>query len=398
MNRDLELKQNMQPFLAAFRKMLAQRIGAKQNPLILIQGGFGKHNTGDDTLLRVARNEALKVYPGARVVALCHIPQLLQESYGIEGVAFKSAAFFKMIRKCDALIVAAGGLVNNIDYKSKLKSLINMRGKFVFISMRMCIKRHVPVVLFGVGMHDIPDFIVKHLMDTTIPKVDLISVRDEHTTKLLDRMGVQGYFAHHDPALLYRREETWDRERAKSYCGVTKDKYIVINYRMVKDEIVTQRTIDALAGYLKWVQDTYPDTDVVMMPFSLHPTFELESDTAAAAALLTHARQKYGVEGIKVIDRYLRADEVKNIAQHAELLLLARHHAPVLTYECGVPTIILSYNVKCREFGVLGGYEYIIDYTDMTCEALADDTQKALARGNQGPSLHAQPAEEKTNE
>ena len=188
MNSDISQKYSITPFFQAFGETLKSRIGQKDTPTILVQGGFGKHNTGDDTLLLVANREIKKHYPNANIFALCHNPEFLKEDYGIEGIKFKSFKTIKYLFKADALVVPAGGLTNNIDFNSKIRSLFNPRGKFVLLALLITILRRKCSVVFGVGIHEIPDFIVGILLKITIPRVSLIGVRDKYTCKYLEKM------------------------------------------------------------------------------------------------------------------------------------------------------------------------------------------------------------------
>ena len=56
MNANLAETRSPEDFLRIFSTKLRERLGDKTNPTILIQGGFGKNNTGD-TLLLVAEKK-----------------------------------------------------------------------------------------------------------------------------------------------------------------------------------------------------------------------------------------------------------------------------------------------------------------------------------------------------
>lgn len=374
MNTNIEEQYSILPFFKKFEEVLKRKVGAKKEPVILLQGGFGKHNTGDDTLMLVAREEILKVYPNAKIYALCHNPEFLKRDYGIEGIKFKSLATIKALFKSDALVVPAGGLVNNIDYNSYIKSLFNPRGKFVFLSMLIMILRHKCTVVFGVGIHDMPDFIVKILAKIVLPRVDLLAVRDKHTVKVVEKLGCTDFYFSHDPVIAYKKKVTYNWESYKQNKNIPFDDFIVLNYRMTKNSEETQRALETLSEYMQYISENYPSMGIILMPFSIHPTFKLENDVIAMRKLIKKAREKYNVKNYILLKEYLTADDVKTIAEHAKLLILTRHHAPVITYSCHIPTIVISYNFKCREFAELGEYKYIIDYDKLTVEELKEIT------------------------
>lgn len=376
MNDDIEEKYSIIPFFEKFEKIMKEKIGNKKEPIILLQGGFGKHNTGDDTLMLVARERILKVYPNAKIYALCHNPSFLKEDYNVEGIKFKSLKTFNYLFKCDALVVPAGGLVNNIDFNSYIRSIFNMRGKFVFISMLITILRHKCTVVFGVGIHNTPDFIVKALLNTVLPRVTLLGVRDKYTVELVKKMGIKDFYFFHDPVISYRSKRKFDWDELKEIKGIPFDDFIIINYRMTKNVEETRHTLKEFAKYVVYIKKRYPKMGIVFLPFSLHPTFDLENDVIAMRKIMNLVEKKYSVDNMVLLEKYVTADEVKAIAEHARLLILTRHHAPVITYSCQIPTIVISYNFKCREFAELGEYRYILDYPQLTLEQLVKITEK----------------------
>lgn len=378
MNRDLEQRKSIQPLLEKYREVLLDRIKDKEEPLILMQGGYGKHNTGDDTLLRVAIEQVQTVYPKARVVALAYHPEFLMESYGIEAIPFKIKRIKPILMSCDAQILASGGLVNDIDFDSYLKKLLTPRGKFVFVTVKVMLWRKKPTIVFGVGLHLIPNFLVRWLMKATLPKVALLSVRDEYSIKVLNEIGRKDYYFHHDPALIYRKKYDMTFDEVKQKYGLKHDRFIFFNFRYTKNEERTRAAVEESVEYMKRVAGRYPEHDILMVPFSLHPTFELENDVIAHHEIKRLAEERHGAGNMIVVEDYQTADEIKNIAQYADLLILTRHHAPVLTYELGVPTVIVSYNLKCREFGELGGYKYIMEYDEMTANELMRITEEVI--------------------
>lgn len=377
MNHDIEKRYSIEPFQSAVKTVLDSRLRTKTAPVIVMQGGFGKKNTGDDTLLLVAKDYIEKLYPSARIVALCHNPEFLKQ-YRIEGVRFKSLRAIRLILSMDALIVPAGGLTNNIDYNSKLRSLLNPRGKVVLISLLISIIRGIPSILYGVGIHEIPDFIVYALLRITIPRVSVVGVRDRYSVDFLEKIGVNKYYFFHDPAICYKGNLLMGWNEYKRLSGIEFEKYIVLNIRLVKERALTNHVISEISRYLRWLSECYPDYGVVFLPFSIHPTFETENDVLAFKKVESTIRRMNVPLRYIIISTYQTANDIQMIASHAELLILARHHAPVLTYHCRIPTIILSYNIKCREFAELAEYQYVLDYNAITHDKMQKLTRAIL--------------------
>ena len=367
MNNDLEQKRSIKPFFERFRLLLHDRIGGKETPLVLVQGGFGKNNTGDDTLLRVAKEQILEAVPQARVIALCHKPELLKESYGIDGVRFQSFRTFKLLFSCDALILASGGLVNNIDFRSVWRSVFNLRGKFTFITAWLMILRKKITVAFGVGVHEVPDPIVRFLMKRVLPRMSLVCVRDKYSVGIMESLGVKDIYFAHDPAIAFSAKEV-------PVISFPPSPYYVFNFRETKDREESERVKKEFVHYFSCLHQQSPEITVLLLPFSIHPSFALENDVLAMRDIYTNAVSQYGASNLLLCETYQTAERVKELAKEAKWLILTRHHAPVLTYSCQIPTIVISYNFKCREFAELAEYEHIMDYQDVTADRLLQIT------------------------
>lgn len=373
MNTDLPQKYDIEPFYRAFRERLKQRIGNKKSPLVILQGGVGKQNTGDDTLMLVAREQVLKACPDARVFALCYDPLLIKRQYGVDGLRYKSAESIRYLLRCDALVLPAGGLVNDLTYNAALKRLFNPRGKFVFVSMLLTAIRHKFVAVFGVGIHDFPDPVTRFLARIALPRVDMICIRDRASAGYLEKIGCKNYFFAHDPVITYRGklgEDDWQGYKQRE--GIGFDRFIVLNFRAVKDERLSQSVEEELAKFLQEFHAQRPQMGVLLIPFCVDPFIAVENDVTAMEELLDKAyeRDETLKDACMLVRHYLTADEAKLICQHAKLLVLARHHALILSYEYQIPTIALSYNRKCRGFAELAEYKYVFDYPQIKAEKL----------------------------
>ncbi len=385
MNKELPEERRIAPFLTEMRKILLEKLSGKDNPFVVIHGGYGHKNTGDDTLLLVAKEEIQKIFPNARLLVMCFDPALVMESYGdflqgVELVSFKSRKALKALLKCDAYILAAGGL-HNTYWDSYLRDLVEPRGKYCYITTGIVNIRKKPTIVFGVGFHRKPDFIARWLMKLALRRVSLLGVRDNFTGEVLSQLNINNYWLIHDPALIYKTKTDMDLEVFKKNNKIG-EHYIMLSFRYVKDEEQSHRAVDQMVDYVGYISRDYPEYTIVMVPFSLNPAFyPLENDEAVFEEIKKRAGDKHGASNIAIIHGYQTSDQVKNIAKNADMLILARHHALVLTFEYKIPTIVLSYNVKCMHFALLGGYEYILEYNHMTLKALTSCTKKILETG-----------------
>lgn len=377
MNENLKKVRSAVPFINKVKKELQEKIGQKDDPLILIQGGFGKNNTGDDTLLLVARDTVLSVYPNAQITALCYDPSNLKELYNIDGAYYCSLKALKKLFKCDGIIIAGGGLVNDLYSNSYLFNLFDPRGKFALLTSFLVSVRKKFTCIFLVGIHVLPNFIVKGLLRLILPKINVLGIRDLDSAQKLDQLGIRNYFLAHDAALLYKNEGVLTKEAIKEQLGSSRNKLLIFNFRYIKEKDASEHAISNMVNYLHWFRSSYPDYDICMIPFSVHPTNVIDNDFLAMREVKNRLAEKYQ-DDVLLVEHYLRPSEAKNIMRFADLLVLTRHHALVLSYEYQIPTIVISYNVKCRQFAQLAEYRFVLDYNTVTTAELSHITQDIM--------------------
>lgn len=377
MNFDLREKRDISPFLVDFKEKLKKKVGKKEDPIILVQGGYGKFNTGDDTLLLVAQKVILSVYPSAKVIALCYDPQIVKEYFGIDGIYYGSVAAIRSLFICDGIVVAGGGLINDVYSNSYIYNLFDPRGKFALFTSFIVACRKKFSCIFLVGIHAIPNFIVYWMMRLTLPRLDVLGVRDIDSVNKLKELGIQRYYLAHDAALLYSSEEELSKSEIIQKYNLCKEQYVVFNFRFVKEKDISEKVVEILVEYLFDFHQKYPNYDICMVPFSVHKNNIIENDVIAMQNIKSKLYIKYGVN-TTLIDYYLTPSQVKNIMKYSDFLILTRHHALVLSYEYHIPTIVISYNIKCSQFAQLAEYKYVYDYYNLEKEELVQATNKCM--------------------
>jgi len=111
-------------------------------PRVVIHGGYGKNNMGDDALLHVIRGRVLAALPTAEVHVVCHGPERVVARYRddpagpVTSSHFKSRATIRAARRSDLYIIGGGGIVNRINAYSGLMMLkwLDPKGKFQFLA------------------------------------------------------------------------------------------------------------------------------------------------------------------------------------------------------------------------------------------------------------------------
>lgn len=354
----------------------------KQKPLILIQGGYGKNNTGDDALLLAIRQKVLEIVPGAHIVALCHGPENVQKLYGIEAAYFTDKKARKLLRTCDALIIGGGGIVNKINTYSGLKvfKIFDPKGKFLFFTALFTKLRKKPVVFYVVGMTSIPDALVRFLMKCTLGWVDLLAVRDPVSYQIAGEIAPrQQIFLCHDPALNYRPAVPANIQPVLEQAGVQEgQEYIVLNARFVLDEAVNAGARAAIAAVIAALSRQMPEKKIILLPISMHPSKRMEDDLQCLREIQAAAEKQGGSSHL--LKRYLHPAETQALLAGCSALVMTRLHGLILSFDDTVPTVVLAYEHKVEEFAKMAGYAHILDYSTLTAGQLAGAVGDCLGR------------------
>ncbi len=67
-------------------------------PRVVIHGGYGKNNMGDDALLHVIRGRVLAAFPNAEIHVVCHGPERVVERYRDDPAGPVTSSHFKSAR------------------------------------------------------------------------------------------------------------------------------------------------------------------------------------------------------------------------------------------------------------------------------------------------------------
>lgn len=354
----------------------------KKNPRIIIQGGYGKNNLGDDALLIVLYEKIKVWFPQSVIIAMCHFPDRVEQLYGIPAIGFKSIKMLQRLFWCDALIIGGGGIVNVVNTYSGLKYLkiLDMKGKFLFLTSFFVKKRRKKVIFYGVGMTSVPDEVVRLLMKITLKRVDLVGVRDQLSYKNIEKYIVykKSLYVTYDPALDYkggyldRQSDNKERNRG----SVQK---IIISTRAVPDVNATDNVIYVMVELIRDILRKRNNVQIVLLPVSSHPNKEIENDIYICRKIYEKVYKKE--DNVVLIDSYLTPQGIQKMLGESALILMTRLHGLIVSYDFHIPTVIISYNEKVKLFGEMAGYPYIYDYYNLDKAPIIDVVNKLLNEG-----------------
>lgn len=352
----------------------------KEDLEIVVQGGYGKNNLGDDSLLLIIYEKIKKWFPKANVIAMCHYPERVVQQYDIPAIGFKSLKMVKTLLGCDVLIIGGGGIVNIVNTYSGLQTLrmFDMKGKFLFLSSLFMKHKKRKVIFYGVGMTSIPDKIVEFLMKITLPRADLVGVRDRVS---LDNVrsfikNKEKLFITYDPALDFNQNEKSKLIQKKRNYSSLKNKNIVISVRAIPNNEQTEALIQSLVKLINVILEIHETVHITLLPVSCHPSKDVENDIHICRTIYSNILEKRNQ--LFLVDSYLHPKRIQQILGESDLIIMSRLHGLILSYDFGIPTVVLSYNEKVALFAEMAGYKYIFNYEKLKGNELIDTVERIL--------------------
>ena len=368
-----------------------ERLG--RAPRVVIHGGYGKNNLGDDALLHVIRHRVLTVFPNAEIHVVCHGPERVIARYAddpagpVTSSHFKSGATVRAVWRSDLYIIGGGGIVNRINAYSgnMVFKALDPKGKFQFFAALLAGWTGAFTLYYGIGAESFPDPVVRGLTRFALKRACVVSARDPLTVANLREIGVTREVVQVlDPALSLEPApaETADRLLVETGCLPRDERVrplVGVNFRWVGDpEFDNEQTLAEAVRLSRDLNDR--GFDVIFLPISQHPDRHLEDDLDFGRRL----REELGdPEWFALLELYPDPVAYMALIGACDALVLSRLHAVILGTVMAVPLAVVSYDDKVAEFVKLSGQEArMIDLSEFTVVRLSpilDDVLEAFA-------------------
>jgi polysaccharide pyruvyl transferase WcaK-like protein len=328
-----------------------QALARQPNPRVVVHGGYGKHNLGDDAILDVLLQQIRAQLPQALISVLAHGPAFVHERYGLPAYHFSNLAALRQIRSADLYVIGGGGIVNRINSYSGFQRLriFDPKGKFLFLAAWLARASGARVIFHSVGITSFPDPLVRRLTLSAMKWADALTVRDEASARLLRAAGVTREIpVIYDPAVRLMPASAARAEEILRAEGIDRNKPLVfVNFRPVTDPASDNgRTAQIAAHLVRRLIECY-NLQVAFFPFGRHPHKPIENDLTLLEAMRP---QLNGLADFHVIEHEYTPAETKALLGLARACVLERLHAAILAVGMGVPVINVAYDDKTAAF------------------------------------------------
>ncbi len=298
---------------------------------IVICGYHGFSNSGDEALLSAMLDILQKKRADINITVLSMHPKSTQAIYGVPSVyRYNLLKINKLFSKCDLFIMGGGSL---------LQDITSLRSLYYYIAiLKLALANKVKVMLYGNGIGPLERKSSRKLACKYLNKVDIITLRDDHSDKLLSEIGVikPKIVITADPAFTLDFPNKKPNPELFSEIGFEGKKYALIGIRPWKNAI--EGFCDTLAAFCDKLSEEYGITPIFtpMQP---------KVDTAISKEILSKMKHP----GF-IIEKHLEFDEMFRLISTSEFVVGMRLHSLIYATALGIPVIALSYDPKVTAF------------------------------------------------
>ena len=336
-----------------------------QNPKILIIGGYGVGNFGDELILSGIINQLYASYPMAEITVISYDPNETERFHQVSAI-HPYQLKLGILLKTNVLIIGGGTIFRkHMTIKAQLIP-------FVGILMKILNKKTM-LIYYSLGIDSKTPAFAKFMLKLSGKYIDIFSVRDKKSLKLVKKMQIKSnVYLVHDPALsLFYKNN--DRKNT-----INKNKLsigLALRYTETEDIELNNKLINMFSQIIDWLAKEY-NAEITFFPFCKHKYKSYEDDTNFAKELYDKIQYK---NKFKIFDKPLISFDIVKKFKTMDLIIGMRLHSQILAYANHIPIIGISYAEKCGSFLDSIG-ELSISMNDLSFSHLKKEIKHKLFR------------------
>ena len=292
---------------------------------VVISGYYGYDNIGDEAIL-YSIIQAIKDFNSEiEIFVLSSSPEKTSQRYNVKAAGrYNLPEIISILKGADLFISGGGSLIQDVT---------SLKSPFYYLTIlqlaRILSKKSV---FFCQGVGPLNNRIVRLATLKTLEKVDLISVRDINSKKLLENIGLAGdeIIKSVDPVFLL------DDVSANNRNSITGDNILGISVRPWDDNSYIQ---PLAAGVNQLIED-YPDLKVNLIPFHKG---EDERVSESFSELLNTDR-------IRLLKAQSHPARMIDYYEEIDILLGVRLHSLIYATITATPFVGISYDPKIDSY------------------------------------------------
>lgn len=319
---------------------------------IVISGYYGFNNSGDDALLASIIENIRAIDENALITVLSNSPVDTKKSYGVNAVhrynLFMVAA---SISSCDLLISGGGTLIQDA---TSTKSLL-----YYLAIIKIAKLFGKKVMLYANGIGPLNSFKNIEKTKDVLNQVDLITLRDEKSQKVLEQIGVSAPEIRitADPAFLLKPDLT-GKDILSNYGIPLDQKLLCVSVRKWKNN--PQNFEDIMASFCDYAYEKYG-------LFTVFVPMQHKVDYSIAANIKNKMKNRAVVIGANY-----KVSSMLSLMQEMDICVGMRLHTLIYSASSAVPVIGIVYDPKINGFMEYMGEDRFVNVEDITCEKMCE--------------------------
>jgi len=314
----------------------------------MISGYYGFNNTGDEAILKSMVRAFKEKIPQIEIVVLSHSPLQTSQTYQVKAINRLHLIDIKhCLQHTNLFISGGGGLLQ--DSTGKGWSILYYLGLILLARIAK-----VPVMIYAQGIGPINKKINKLLIKWILNKVDIITVRDNPSKKLLNNLGVSSpsIYVNSDPVFLLKKKNInhiIDNHPYIQELIYSDDRPLIgISIREHKNNGSDSERIFAQAA--DYLIENYK-AKIIFLPF------KFDEDVQSSEKILSLMKNKADILKIK-----LEPEELLSVLSRFSLVVGVRLHSIIFSSMANIPFIAFNYDPKVKHFVEdLGLSELLLD-------------------------------------
>lgn len=331
---------------------------------VVISGYYGFNNVGDEAVLFSMLRTLRALRPDLKITVLSGDPEKTAKTYGVQAVnRWRFREVWQALRQCDLLISGGGSLLQDVTSSRNVLYYLGIVQLAKLLGKKVC--------FYAQGVGPITRKMSREVIKRVVNQVDLITVRDEDSKKLLLALGVTKpeILVKADAVLgLYARE--MDRQQGREYLvknevqlGEGAPPIVGISVREWHQYQGYKKAVAAVGDAL--VRQGY---QVVFLPF------HFPDDIAPSREIA-----KMMEEPAVVIRDELGVVDMLGCLSALHLLIGMRLHSLIMAAVMGVPVVGISYDPKVDAFMKSVGQPVAGRVETLDAGVLASEVNRVLA-------------------
>jgi len=291
---------------------------------VLVLGGYGVRNVGDEAILSGLLNEL----PDCRLRVVSRAPRDTSDMHRVKAISPLPAP--AALWGGDVLIVGGGGI-----FSGHMGNL----GQLIPLFSRLALARGTRVAFHGIGVYSSAPRWVRRSIATLAPKLASITVRDAASARLLRRRGIEALVVPDLSQAMSSAPSERGRELLRTL-GLDSARP-----RVALCLTATEPTsAEALLHSLPRVIDSLSEVQFALVPMSHHPTMPRHNDLQFARRLRSMAPR------LAVLEDWLHPAEILALLGQFPVVVCMRYHSLLFAARAGAAIVAIPYAEKCSSW------------------------------------------------